>query len=613
MTRQPLTRTPAGLPRPPVALSRALAPTASAALALRDLDADGHAGRVFVAAAGAMLPGRHLREPADALRPLGDERTLRLVLLAAGVSWLRRLADGSPFAPALLRHSVAAAVCCRALARTESDLDERGAFALGLLHHVGDAAALRDGEGESVAPLADRFSLGGDLLRSAGLADPHLAGFVDYGRFILRADSVRCRAADALAAADRAASLLGYVAPSPLAQPACDGRILDRTARLLDSKLRLSRTIEGLVGPALDPRPFAAVQESPAVASSTSPLVLPETLEGVSARDLGPLPALFTRLEEAADEEGVVAAATAGLVEEFGFPRVYFLHVADGDVLRGGVLCSRGNAPLPIDDLRVPLENVPRAMRLALETGRPILQQGLSESIAALGHGGRAATFYVPVQTGRRPCGVMAVEVADPDKVLPDLLLAICSHTALALERAVLRRRSDEAKTDELTGLYNRRGILEILDRWIEEHAHEPLAIALFDCDHLKKVNDNFGHLMGDEFVRRISEVLRRTLRKSDELGRYGGDEFLAVLPGADLAHVEQAMERCRAEVERAGLESDDGLLLSVSVGACVRGRSGATRERLLKLADHALYRAKERGRNAVDVIDAENPPELAL
>ena len=72
-------------------------------------------------------------------------------------------------------------------------------------------------------------------------------------------------------------------------------------------------------------------------------------------------------------------------------------------------------------------------------------------------------------------------------------------------------------------------------------------------------------------------------------------------------------MERCRAEVERAGLESDDGLLLSVSVGACVRGRSGATRERLLKLADHALYRAKERGRNAVDVIDAENPPELAL
>jgi diguanylate cyclase len=141
----------------------------------------------------------------------------------------------------------------------------------------------------------------------------------------------------------------------------------------------------------------------------------------------------------------------------------------------------------------------------------------------------------------------------------------------------------------------------------------DELAVALVDCDHLKKVNDNFGHLMGDEFVRRISEVLRHALRGSDELGRYGGDEFLAVLPDAHLEHVRHAMDRARARVEQAGLDSEDGLLLSVSIGAVVRGRTDLSREKLLKLADYALYRAKEFGRNAVIVIDAENPPDLSL
>src|SRR5690606_296609 len=126
----------------------------------------------------------------------------------------------------------------------------------------------------------------------------------------------------------------------------------------------------------------------------------------------------------------------------------------------------------------------------------------------------------------------------DPSDVLPELMAAVAAHTGLALKAAKLQKLSAEAITDELTGLYNRRGILDVLSFHMDNlRDGDAIAVALIDCDHLKKVNDNFGHLMGDEFVRRISEVRRRSLRSTDELGRYGGDEFLAVLPDANLDH----------------------------------------------------------------------------
>ncbi|HJR64004.1 MAG TPA: diguanylate cyclase [Gemmatimonadaceae bacterium] len=160
------------------------------------------------------------------------------------------------------------------------------------------------------------------------------------------------------------------------------------------------------------------------------------------------------------------------------------------------------------------------------------------------------------------------------------------------------------AVTDGLTGLDNRRHVEERL-REMFEHAirfQEPLACAMFDLDHFKSVNDTYGHLAGDAVLKQLAALLRRAVREVDRVGRYGGEEFMVILPGAASDAAVTFAERARQEVEDYVFTFDGGTLrrtLSCGVAAWPHPRI-RHRDELVKAADDALYVAKELGRNRV-------------
>jgi diguanylate cyclase (GGDEF)-like protein len=167
-----------------------------------------------------------------------------------------------------------------------------------------------------------------------------------------------------------------------------------------------------------------------------------------------------------------------------------------------------------------------------------------------------------------------------------------------ARNRALVERISAEARVDELTQLLNRRGFDEGAGREFAAAVRDrsSVGIALFDLDHFKRVNDQFGHEVGDQVLRRFAECLRVNLRASDIAARLGGEEFVALLPGADLEQTREYTERVRRSL---ALPAIDTRLPVVTVSA---GASAAvapeTIEFVLKRADMALYAAKSRGRD---------------
>ena len=156
---------------------------------------------------------------------------------------------------------------------------------------------------------------------------------------------------------------------------------------------------------------------------------------------------------------------------------------------------------------------------------------------------------------------------------------------------------------DGLTGLHNRRSLTEFLDRELSraERHSRPLALALFDIDRFKSVNDGFGHLAGDTILRELAALLRPVVRKDELLARYGGEEFAMVLPETPVESAVKACERLRQTVAEHYFEYDGRPIpVTVSIGVAVNGPAADTPERLLRAADTKLYQAKAAGRNRV-------------
>jgi diguanylate cyclase (GGDEF)-like protein len=163
----------------------------------------------------------------------------------------------------------------------------------------------------------------------------------------------------------------------------------------------------------------------------------------------------------------------------------------------------------------------------------------------------------------------------------------------------IAHAQAELASVDELTGTLNRRSILStgaLLER-SATHAGA-LSLLMIDADHFKSINDRFGHVVGDEVLRQLSELLRRNIRASDIVGRYGGEEFLVLMPDTGEEGALQVAEKLRAAVER-GITRPVPLTVSIGVAT---SRGSLTLERALALADEALYVAKAAGRNCVRV-----------
>jgi two-component system, cell cycle response regulator len=182
-------------------------------------------------------------------------------------------------------------------------------------------------------------------------------------------------------------------------------------------------------------------------------------------------------------------------------------------------------------------------------------------------------------------------------------------HTELIAAREALR---EQATSDPLTGLANRRTILEVLDRELARCRRSGAAcsVGIVDLDHFKAVNDTHGHAAGDAVLRHAASTMRATVRPYDLLGRYGGEEFVIVLPGCDAAGARAAAERLRASMAGTAIAVGEvSLRVTCSLGVAVSSaESGWDRDRLLGAADAALYRAKEEGRDRVVVAEGGPP-----
>lgn len=159
---------------------------------------------------------------------------------------------------------------------------------------------------------------------------------------------------------------------------------------------------------------------------------------------------------------------------------------------------------------------------------------------------------------------------------------------------------------DPLTSLFNRRYLDEALPREVDmaQRRNTPLCIVMLDLDTFKQFNDAFGHGLGDSLLRKFGRVLRENLRKSDIACRYGGDEFVVVLPDSSIADTQQRVEQIRVFIEGLQIQHGDQVLgmITLSAGIACMPEHGASANSLLRAADEALYAAKQAGRDRVVV-----------
>ena len=198
--------------------------------------------------------------------------------------------------------------------------------------------------------------------------------------------------------------------------------------------------------------------------------------------------------------------------------------------------------------------------------------------------------------------------VAIDDEVL-GVVQEVIGLVGVGLEREVLRRSTDielaiwrrRAVLDALTGLLNRSSLADSARRMaaIDEVLDVPqMAAVMVDIDHFKVINDTHGHLTGDRVLQHVAQAITESVRPSDLIYRYGGEEFLVLLAHVDLATARQAAERIRARIA-VPVES---FAVSVSVGVTLRA-VGEDHESLIERADRALYLAKSHGRDRVEVL----------
>ncbi|MBW4935859.1 sensor domain-containing diguanylate cyclase [Marinobacter sp. F4206] len=217
---------------------------------------------------------------------------------------------------------------------------------------------------------------------------------------------------------------------------------------------------------------------------------------------------------------------------------------------------------------------------------------------SAIGASITALTVY-----GVLPYSQIGFYAVDIGMVLDAMLLALAladlvrqtQHARMAAER--------KAQVDHLTGLENRRGFLPVAESlWsLVKRNNRDMCVAMIDIDHFKMINDQYGHAAGDRILRKIAKVLDNSRRQEDLLARWGGEEFVLLLPETDLPEACNVAERLRQNVEALTIHEDADIIhCTISVGVANRDSEEVSLDKTIMIADQALYQAKLEGRNLV-------------
>jgi two-component system cell cycle response regulator len=212
-----------------------------------------------------------------------------------------------------------------------------------------------------------------------------------------------------------------------------------------------------------------------------------------------------------------------------------------------------------------------------------------------------AAQAFQEGAVGYLPKGSLSQE-----KLRNTIDVALDKWTRLQQAMADKEKLERLATFDSLTGLYNRRAILGKLRELINlaNRYKEDFSLSMLDIDHFKKVNDRYGHLAGDEVLEKLANLIRRNVRDTDIVGRYGGEEFIIILPKTALSSSWVVAERLRIIIEKAEMKDSAGNVFAITV---TQGLAGWERDEdaasLISRADEALYKAKGKGRNRVQIL----------
>jgi diguanylate cyclase (GGDEF)-like protein/PAS domain S-box-containing protein len=228
------------------------------------------------------------------------------------------------------------------------------------------------------------------------------------------------------------------------------------------------------------------------------------------------------------------------------------------------------------------------------------------------------SSLCIPYFIDGTPAGCLHLETTAEKKSIPEsdrrLAQTTTEQIGLALTNIRLRIKLEkQAIHDALTGLYNRHYLDETINRELyrQERSNQPLSLIMIDLDHLKQINDIYGHAAGDAVIRELAKLLKRSVRVSDIPCRYGGDEFLLVMPDTNLETALRRANRIADEFRKLSIPFGTQTLgeFTLSMGVSCSTLSGHTSQDLMSAADKALYQAKGAGRDRV--FTAENPNNL--
>ena len=258
----------------------------------------------------------------------------------------------------------------------------------------------------------------------------------------------------------------------------------------------------------------------------------------------------------------------------------------------------------------------------ALRTGHPhMVSAGDSSAPCAHAAGVKNAYLCIPILAQGETLGILHLQATDetPQLNTSELSFKTTFAAQVGLSIANIRLREalrTQSVRDPLTGLYNRRYLEEVLEREVRRAARatQSLGILMIDLDHFKTFNDTYGHDAGDAVLRETGLSLSRGIRAEDFVCRFGGEEFVVILPTANLEAACARAERLRVKIKELAIvhQGRSMGILTVSIGVAVFPEHGLSPKELMAAADAALYEAKRRGRDQVVVASLRSIEDVA-
>jgi two-component system cell cycle response regulator len=284
--------------------------------------------------------------------------------------------------------------------------------------------------------------------------------------------------------------------------------------------------------------------------------------------------------------------------------RTYLKRITDREIvlLEAGHVEEIQNA---LDKGRIDLVLMDNQMpgKSGMEWLSEIVKKQLAPVVMLTGSGTEeiAARAFQEGAVGYLPKGSLSQE-----KLQNIIDVALDKWTQLQQAMADKEKLERLANFDSLTGLYNRRALLGKLSELINfaNRYKEDFSLIMLDIDYFKRVNDRYGHLAGDEVLEKIATSISRNVRDTDVVGRYGGEEFIIVLPKTNLSSSWVVAERLRTIIEKAEMKDSAGSTFAITVSQGLVGwERNEDATSLISRADEALYKAKEKGKNRVQIL----------